>query len=144
MVYTNATGNIVQLELFYIDGLDLEVSEDTKRCKSCDEVKPLIAFPKQWGYEKGVMNTCKKCRNYDKDIRNKILRTAPKKPTKCDCCGVEENGKLLHLDHCYKTEKFRGWICMNCNSGIGKLGDNLTGVKKALDYLTKAENKKGA
>ena len=33
---------------------------------------------------------------------------------------------------------------MNCNSGIGKLGDNLTGVKKALDYLTKAENKKGA
>jgi len=134
-VYADTTGSVMQLELFYIEKSNLEVTEDTKKCKSCYEVKPLIAFPKQWGYEKGVMNTCKKCRNYDQDIRNKILKTAPKKPTKCDCCGVEPDGKLLHLDHCYKTEKFRGWICMNCNSGIGKLGDNIEGVNKALAYL---------
>tara|TARA_R100000742_G_C4257386_1_gene75248 strand:+ start:391 stop:546 length:156 start_codon:yes stop_codon:yes gene_type:complete len=33
---------------------------------------------------------------------------------------------------------YRGWLCSNCNTGIGKLGDNIEGVQKAVDYLEDA------
>ena len=58
----------------------------------------------------------------------------------CDCCG-EIPEKSLVLDHCHKTLKFRGWICEPCNHGIGKLGDNIEGVEKALAYLSRAYEK---
>tara|TARA_A200000159_G_C7239023_1_gene303691 strand:+ start:39 stop:185 length:147 start_codon:yes stop_codon:yes gene_type:complete len=38
-------------------------------------------------------------------------------------------------DHDHNTLKFRGWICDPCNMGIGKLGDDLEGIEKALAYL---------
>jgi hypothetical protein len=42
------------------------------------------------------------------------------------------------FDHDPATHKFRGWICQNCNTAIGKLGDNLAGLMAAVDYLTNA------
>ena len=41
------------------------------------------------------------------------------------------------VDHCHETGNFRGWICRNCNQGIGKLGDDVEGLVKALNYLLK-------
>jgi hypothetical protein len=32
---------------------------------------------------------------------------------------------LMCFDHDSTTDTFRGWICQQCNTGIGKLGDNL-------------------
>ncbi len=61
----------------------------------------------------------------------------------CQCCGVEltnQNGSSRRqIDHCHNTGKVRGVICWECNSGIGKLGDDLQGVEKALAYLRQAE-----
>jgi hypothetical protein len=54
---------------------------------------------------------------------------------KCACCGRSD--KKLVLDHCHVTGKFRGFICQNCNLGIGRLGDNIEGIKMALKYLKK-------
>jgi hypothetical protein len=52
----------------------------------------------------------------------------------CACCGrVMDNP---HVDHCHETGLIRGLLCFLCNSGIGKLGDNLCGVLKAVNYLT--------
>lgn len=64
-------------------------------------------------------------------------------PDACECCGktVEENGKALALDHCHDTNEFRGWLCNNCNTAIGKLGDNLPGVMRAAGYLRGAAKK---
>ena len=56
--------------------------------------------------------------------------------TKCDCCG-KESETPLHLDHDHETGKFRGWLCIKCNQGIGKLGDNIEGVTNALNFLKK-------
>ena len=39
------------------------------------------------------------------------------------------------LDHCHETNQFRGWICRNCNTGIGNLGDNVEGLENAIRYL---------
>jgi len=39
------------------------------------------------------------------------------------------------LDHDHETGAFRGWLCRNCNSGLGFLGDNAEGLGGALMYL---------
>jgi hypothetical protein len=59
------------------------------------------------------------------------------KPTHCECCGGN-TARGLHLDHTHGTELFRGWLCSNCNTGIGKLGDNVEGLKRAITYLERS------
>lgn len=51
----------------------------------------------------------------------------------CECCGRVTNA--LAIDHCHDTGKVRGALCHSCNTAIGKLGDGVDGVWKALDYL---------
>lgn len=62
----------------------------------------------------------------------------------CESCGKElamggGPGKGSHnarqIDHCHLTGKIRGVLCWDCNSAIGKLGDTIEGVRKALNYL---------
>ena len=65
-----------------------------------------------------------------------LKRNAPPKPNVCDCCK-KPSGSSLHLDHCHETGTFRGWLCAQCNQGIGKLGDNLAGLQQAVLYLSK-------
>ncbi len=50
----------------------------------------------------------------------------------CEICSSAEN---LGYDHCHSTGDFRGVLCSSCNTGLGKLGDNLLGITKALEYL---------
>jgi hypothetical protein len=45
----------------------------------------------------------------------------------------------LHVDHDHHTGQIRGLLCMECNTGIGKLGDSMHLVAAALEYLLKAE-----
>lgn len=52
----------------------------------------------------------------------------------CEICGVIL-GKSFHIDHCHKTNKFRGLLCSNCNIGIGLFGDDPNRLKAAVAYL---------
>ena len=93
-----------------------------KECHSAIERGRLNAARKKWG--KGS---------------NKIRDNKPPIGTPCDCCGrpMTHSGKdAMHFDHDHKTEEFRGWLCKQCNVGIGHLGDDLEGVLKAVRYLT--------
>ena len=58
----------------------------------------------------------------------------------CEICGSKE-GVTLGYDHCHETGDFRGVLCMPCNTGLGKLGDNLTGLTNALKYLARHYDK---
>ena len=104
----------------------------TKLCKICLELKPRDDFYK-------TKLTCKECYKAEqKDYH--ALRKRYKTPpigTPCECCGKHD--ERLHWDHCHDTKEHRGWICGNCNTGIGKLGDNIEGVQKAVDYLEGAD-----
>ncbi len=62
---------------------------------------------------------------------NKLFE-APPPGTPCGCC---ERARPLLLDHDHRTNMFRGWLCRECNSGLGFLGDNLEGVGRAFQYL---------
>lgn len=61
------------------------------------------------------------------------------------CCGVcakhiSEFKQMLFIDHCHTTGKFRGLLCITCNTGLGQLGDTKEGLMKAYDYLTRSES----
>jgi hypothetical protein len=55
-------------------------------------------------------------------------------PELCECCG-RSNRRALALDHCHVTGEFRGWLCDACNMGLGKLGDTVEALERALAYL---------
>ena len=64
------------------------------------------------------------------------------RPSVCECCGQPPKGgrgKYVVLDHCHAHGTFRGWLCWHCNTGIGKLGDNVEGLMRAVEYLRRAE-----
>lgn len=52
----------------------------------------------------------------------------------CAICGVVPEKRLV-IDHDHKTGKVRGLICSRCNIGLGHLGDDVAGVRRALAYL---------
>lgn len=56
----------------------------------------------------------------------------------CAICGdklrVKDENKW-HVDHDHKTGKVRGILCNCCNTGLGKLGDSVKKVKRAIAYL---------
>lgn len=56
----------------------------------------------------------------------------------CECCKKPPGKRGLHLDHDHVTGRFRGWLCHKCNNSIGMLGDNIGGVKAAIEYLRRA------
>jgi|11_taG_2_1085331.scaffolds.fasta_scaffold00723_18 hypothetical protein len=60
---------------------------------------------------------------------------------KCACCGIHQNEltRNFAVDHDHDTGLIRGLLCGNCNTAIGKLGDNIEGLMRALNYLEKHE-----
>jgi hypothetical protein len=70
----------------------------------------------------------------------------PPNDDRCDCCQEVQKPsqgpkrrreEVLHLDHDHFNGAFRGWLCPNCNRGIGFLRDTVDGVQKGVDYLTR-------
>lgn len=53
------------------------------------------------------------------------------------CGGISRDGKRLSVDHDHETGKVRELLCMNCNTALGMLQDNVQIVLAAAQYLTK-------
>jgi hypothetical protein len=79
--------------------------------------------------------TCRACEANDKkQIRRLAKLVGPPAPACqiCRCAGKTE------LDHCHVSGAFRGWLCSECNTGLGKLGDDIAGVRRAIAYLLRS------
>lgn len=115
---------------------------DQKECIRCFTIKPICVFEKK-KRELNYRNICKTCRTTTAKITNKLRRTHIKQhgkpPSRTPCPICNQTPKTLVFDHCHETHLFRGWICRNCNAAIGKLGDNVQGLQKALEYLQQFE-----
>ena len=126
-----------QLFLFDDDEEDEDTNpEDTKICRICKIEKGVDEFPVDRG---AVYSRCKKCCSEQAKILREIKKKAPSYPSdgKCECCN--KMVETWYCDHDHHTNKFRGWVCFECNTGIGYLGDNIGGLEKAKEYLIKAE-----
>ena len=118
----------------------LELIVETKVCKICKLEKPLDRFYQQG--RKSLDNRCKACANEGKTWRRRERKKYEHLDTgSCHCCN--RKSVSLHFDHDHNTEKYRGFLCHYCNTGIGKLGDDIEGVTRALRYLEKHEEQNG-
>ncbi|MFE0703366.1 endonuclease domain-containing protein [Streptomyces sp. NPDC058872] len=48
---------------------------------------------------------------------------------------VRPAASAVHVDHCRETGRVRGVLCFNCNSAIGKLGDDPDTLRRAISSL---------
>jgi hypothetical protein len=59
----------------------------------------------------------------------------------CDICEQPPRaGYRLCFDHDHKTGLYRGMLCINCNHLLGKAGDNIEVLQKAIHYLIEARS----
>jgi hypothetical protein len=56
----------------------------------------------------------------------------------CAICLNPPN-KQLYVDHDHLTGRVRGLLCHRCNLALGMLGDNESGIRRALNYLRGVE-----
>lgn len=55
-------------------------------------------------------------------------------PQKCEICG---RGRRMCLDHCHKTNAFRGWLCDDCNIVLGRVEEKIEILEAMIEYLRK-------
>ena len=136
---------------FFGDPIE-KVCEDGLVCIKCDIRQPVTNF-QQMSYTKTgeaeIKRTCRSCQKGHRQVIAYLRKTNPypqEASYQCPICQrtideVNKYGqKLLGtwvLDHCHDTETFRGWLCGNCNSGLGSLKDSIFRVNNALKYLKK-------
>ena len=65
-------------------------------------------------------------------IQTKESKAGRARPVQCEICG--SIGKIC-FDHDHRTGKFRGWICVRCNSALGMAMDNSELLLKMSEYL---------
>lgn len=53
---------------------------------------------------------------------------------RCEMCAQMTH--RLNIDHCHETGVVRGLLCMNCNVGLGRMGDTLERAQQAVAYLS--------
>ena len=53
----------------------------------------------------------------------------------CALCDESVAYDKICVDHNHKTGKIRGLLCHRCNHGLGCLGDNIEGLRRAVKYL---------
>jgi hypothetical protein len=131
-------------ENFHYRGVIKIVGKETDmhECKECHEIFPTTAFNTKSLRSDGAYYLEKKCRQCHTILekeRREVRKIAPPKPDACDCC--HKKNKKLELDHKHGTLIFKGWVCGDCNSGGGRLGDTLEGVLQHAVYLEKDRSK---
>ena len=61
--------------------------------------------------------------------------TVTHKPLDGRCQLCHKPKRRLGIDHDHKTGRFRGWLCHNCNSAIGLLGEDVELLERVIAYL---------
>ena len=128
-----------------------------KYCPRCKQTKDFLDFHKNKSRADGLQAECKSCtieracarkrpeRKIQDRIRHKnnklkdygvtetIQELEESQSHKCAICGKLAD---LHIDHCHLTNKYRGLLCMQCNTGLGKFYDNVEYLQQAIKYLS--------
>ena len=120
-----------------------------KTCAKCGQTKLFSEFCKASGgnYRR---SECRSCEKELAKVRKLIKETAPAVPANyaCPICNRNEEqvrgrgGKKSGtwcMDHDHITNKFRGWLCHQCNRALGGMNDSTERLKLAIEYLENAK-----
>ena len=109
--------------------------EGVLECKECKKLLSISAFSTSGIRSDGayfLKKLCRECHVIVQREHRDARKKAPPKPKRCNCCHLK---KKLVVDHRHGTTEVRGWLCHDCNVGMGQMGDNLEGVLQAAIYL---------
>lgn len=100
-------------------------------CRTCGLVPPDV---------KGRCNDCIAAYHRDYSFRRRYGITEAQRDAMAAaqdgrCALCDETPKVLVVDHCHETGVIRGMLCIRCNLGLGRFGDNVAGLKRAIAYL---------
>ncbi|MEI5099645.1 endonuclease VII domain-containing protein [Streptomyces sp. PmtG] len=120
----------------------VETPEGHKFCRTCGEIKPHVEWDRNSSASDGLATLCKPCkaaqgraghlkRQYGLTEAQRDGMVAEQK----GLCVICLKAPPVHVDHCHETGRVRGVLCFNCNSAIGKLGDDPDALRRAIDYL---------
>ncbi|MGD6746559.1 endonuclease VII domain-containing protein [Streptomyces sp. BH106] len=120
----------------------VDVPDGHKLCRTCGEIKPHADWHRNASASDGLSTKCKACRaiqgRQDHLKRNYNLTEAQRDEmiaSQMGICVICLNAPAVHVDHCHETGRVRGVLCFNCNSAIGKLGDDPDTTRRATAYL---------
>lgn len=94
------------------------------RCNVC-----FTHYLKTWN--RGLANKIKRFKTSMEEFMALLSSSAGK----CDICHIPLSQNNIAIDHNHKTNKVRGLLCRNCNTGLGLLKDNPHILESARVYL---------
>lgn len=106
------------------------------RCPSC-YAKHLRATHEK--YSKGARASEEMWRRYMITMADRDQMIERQGGVCCLCDLPFGTNRIPHIDHCHKTGFVRGILCFSCNQALGKFGDSVAGLLRALEYLERAE-----
>ncbi len=108
------------------------------QCKDCHGIMGRKNYHKNMNPNKrtklNLLNRLNR-RGMNEEIYQKMIKDCN---NKCYICKKEM--ETPHIDHCHKTNKVRGLLCKQCNSGLGQLTDNVSIMKSAIQYIKRHNN----
>jgi hypothetical protein len=124
-------------------------SPEFKRCNRCGIVKHEESFAKNQYRKNNVIVRrayCKDCGKKIKPISTKLRKAYVEKNPKpemgvdfkCPVCTritTPWHKNQICLDHNHETGEIRGWLCGDCNASMGRLGDNVTTLERAIKWI---------
>ncbi|MFC9081889.1 endonuclease VII domain-containing protein [Streptomyces sp. NPDC057062] len=120
----------------------MDAPEGHRYCRTCGEIKPHSEWHRNATASDGLSTRCKACRAVQGRVghlkRHYGLTQAERDEmvaSQRGLCVICLKAPAVHVDHCHETGKVRGVLCFNCNSAIGKLGDDPDAVRRAAAYL---------
>jgi Recombination endonuclease VII len=129
-----------------------------KNCNGCKTVKPITEF---WKSQTLCISCCKERQKNRWDSRNpkkrleqhikykysltinELMEILDKQNGNCAICETQLPDLLVYnnrrrgyaIDHNHETGKFRGILCLKCNSMLGMSCDSIDLLEKAAGYL---------
>ncbi|WTA23580.1 endonuclease VII domain-containing protein [Streptomyces sp. NBC_00853] len=116
--------------------------EGRKFCLGCGEEKSHSDWHRKRSAPDGLATRCKACRAVERRVGHlkcSYGMTEADRDEMIDAqgglCCICLKRPAVHVDHCHKTGRVRGVLCFNCNTAIGKLGDDPDAARRVVSYL---------